>query len=64
MTYSTPPASDWRTVLQGQGRTLRWLAIQTGKTPRTVYAYSQGKRTPPAEWLALVGRVLGMEEAA
>ena len=64
MTHTEPTVSDWRTVLLAQGRTLRWLAIKTGKTPRTVYAYSQGKRTPPAEWLDAVARVLGEEVAA
>jgi len=56
--------NDWRTVLREQGRTLRWLAIQTGKAPRTVYAYSQGDLIPPAEWIAAVSRVLGQEVAA
>ena len=56
--------NDWRTVLRAQGRTLRWLAIQTGKSPRTVYAYSRGDLVPPAEWLAAASRVLGEELAA
>ena len=54
--------NDWRTVLRGQGRTLRWLALATGTKPRTVYAYSQGKRTPPSEWIAAAARALGIEE--
>jgi hypothetical protein len=54
----------WRTVLGEQGRTLRWLAIQTGKAPRTVYAYSRGDLVPTAEWLAAASRVLGQEVAA
>lgn len=56
--------SDWCTVLHEQGRTLRWLAIQTGKTPRTVYAYSQGQLVPTREWLEAAGRVLGKDVAA
>jgi hypothetical protein len=56
--------TGWRTVLREQGRTLRWLAIQTGKAPRTVYAYSRGDLTPPAEWIAAASRVLGKEVAA
>ena len=55
---------DWRTVLREQGRTIRWLAIQTGRPPRTVYAYSQGQLVPTAEWLAAASRVLGQEVAA
>jgi hypothetical protein len=43
---------------------MRWLAIQTGKAPRTVYAYSRGDLIPTAEWLAAASRVLGQEVAA
>jgi hypothetical protein len=61
----TPTARNaWRAVLIEQGRTLRWLAIQTGKSPRTVYAYSQGKLPPTAEWLEAASRVLGQDVAA
>jgi len=56
--------TDWRTVLREQGRTLRWLADQTGKSRRTVYAYSRGDLAPTSEWLAVVGRVLGRDVAA
>lgn len=63
MDTSTQP-SGWRTVLDEQGRTLRWLAIQTGKAPRTVYAYSRGELTPTPEWLKAASRVLGQEVAA
>lgn len=56
--------NHWRTVLTRQGRSLRWLASQTGRTPRTVYAYSQGKLPAPAEWLDRVSAVLGEEVAA
>lgn len=40
---------------------MRWLALQTGKSPRTVYAYSRGELIPTAEWLLLASRVLGRE---
>jgi lambda repressor-like predicted transcriptional regulator len=53
--------NDWRTELFAQGRTLRWLALNTGKSPRTVYAYSQGKLTPGVEWLERVAAVLDVE---
>jgi len=60
MATSTAPTA-WRTVLFEQRRTLRWLAIQTGKAPRTVYAYSRGDLTPPDEWLASVAALLGQD---
>lgn len=53
--------TDWRTTLIDQGRTLRWLALATGKSPRTVYAYSRGDLVPPAEWLATVSAALGVD---
>lgn len=56
--------TDWRTVLREQGRTIRWLAIQTGRPPRTIYAYSRGDLRPTAEWLAAASRVLGQDVAA
>lgn len=57
----TPTApSDWRTVLDAQGRSLRWLALQTDRSPRTVYAYSQGTIKAPADWLAKVSLLLGV----
>ena len=57
----TPTApTDWRTVLDEQGRTIRWLAIQTGRPPRTVYAYSRGALKAPAEWLADASKALGV----
>lgn len=55
---------DWLTALREQRRTRRWLADQTGKSRRTVYAYSRGDLVPPAEWLAAAERVLGEEKAA
>lgn len=61
----TPTAhNDWRTVLRAQGRTFRWLADQTGKSRRTVYAYSRGDLVPPPEWIAEASRVLGVQVAA
>ncbi len=61
----TPTAPfDWRTELTEQRRTLRWLADETGKSRRTVYAYSRGDLVPPAEWVAAAARVLGKDMAA
>jgi hypothetical protein len=53
--------TDWRTALREQGRTLRWLAGQTGKSPRTVYAYSRGDLNPLPAWLDAVSDVLGVD---
>lgn len=53
--------SEWRNALTEQRRTLRWLAEQTGKSPRTVYAYSRGDLVPPAEWLVVASSVLGVD---
>jgi predicted transcriptional regulator len=55
---------DWRTVLREQGRSIAWLADQTEKSRRTVYAYSRGDLVPTPEWLAEASRVLGQEVAA
>lgn len=52
---------DWRTTLIEQGRTLRWLADSTGKSRRTVYAYSRGDLVPPVEWLRAVSTALGVD---
>ena len=60
MDTQTSPIA-WRTVLYGQGRTLRWLAGKTGKSARTVYAYSQGQLIPPDEWLSDVSDLLGVQ---
>jgi predicted transcriptional regulator len=62
---SQPTADNhWRTVLRQQGRSLTWLASATGRKPRTVYAYSQGKLPAPADWLARVAVALGQEVTA
>lgn len=55
----TQPARDWRTVLREQGRSIGWLADQTGRSRRAVYHYSQGTHTPPAGWLDDVENLLG-----
>lgn len=61
----TPTApNDWRTVLKDERRTLRWLAEQTGRPVRTVYAYHQGRLPPTREWLTRVSAVLGREVTA
>lgn len=56
-------APHWKDVLREQGRSIAWLADQTGKRRRTVYEYSRGVR-PPEAWLVAVSTVLGTEVAA
>lgn len=54
-----PSPKPWRTVLREQGRTITWLAQETGRPRRSIYAYSQGTMRPTAEWLALASMALG-----
>ena len=54
----------WRQALRQQGRSLAWLADQTGISRATVYAYSRGARRPSDAWLAKVAALLGIEQAA
>lgn len=54
----------WRTVLKAQGRTIAWLADQTQRPRRTIYAYSRGELTPTHEWLTAASRVLGVRVTA
>lgn len=56
--------TQWRTVLKAQGRTIAWLADQTARPRRTVYAYSRKDLTPTPEWLRAASRVLGVEVTA
>lgn len=56
--------SRWWIALQEQRRSLAWLADETGKSRRTVYAYSSGSLEPPAEWVADALRALGQEQVA
>lgn len=55
---------DWPTVLRAQGRTYRWLAGHTGKSPATVAAYACKARVAPNAWLAETWTVLGFPELA
>lgn len=56
--------TTWRAVLKAQGRTLAWLADQTGWTRRTVYAYSTGQLRPTTAFLDAASRALGVEVRA
>jgi len=61
MDTSDTQVQDWRAELRSQGRTLTWLAANTGVPRRTVYAYSQRTRPTPELWLAKVRVALGRE---
>jgi hypothetical protein len=61
------PLPSWREVVRHQGRSIRWLAIQTETPPATVYAYSRyarsdGKTGLPAHprWLLKASAALGV----
>lgn len=49
----------WRDETFRQGRRLSWVASATGKSARTIYAYSRGELVPPDPWLAQVAELLG-----
>lgn len=49
----------WKTILRQQGRTMTWLAEQTGKTYPVIQTYANGRTSPPPEWLERVAELLG-----
>lgn len=59
-TVQTAPR-HWREVLSEQGRSITWLAAQTERPRRSIYAYAQGQMRPTREWLAAASRALGQE---
>lgn len=56
--HTTPTRDTWRDEVRKRGLTLRGLAQLTGKSFRTVSAYSEGTRRPSDDWIAKVGEVL------
>lgn len=50
---------DWLTILREQGRTMTWLAKETGKSYPVIQTYANGRTTPPQEWLEQVYALLG-----
>lgn len=50
---------QWQGLARDRRVTLLELARLTGKSRRTIYAYSSGTRKPSAEWLGLVSGILG-----
>lgn len=49
----------WRQMLREQGRTLTWLAQETGKSYPVIQTYANGRTPPPLEWLERVYELLG-----
>ena len=52
---------NWRDELARQGRTIRWLALRTSRTPRALYSYSAGDRPTPDEFLVDASIALGVK---
>jgi transcriptional regulator with XRE-family HTH domain len=48
-------------VLEEQGRTQKWLAIQIGKSYNMVNAYVQNRQQPRLEILFEIGKILGVD---
>lgn len=48
----------WRSILREQGRSLTWLAVRTGISSNTIYAYSIGRRRTPDAWLVKAAAAL------
>jgi predicted transcriptional regulator len=55
---TTPTRETWREEVRKRGLTLKGLSKLTGKSFRSVSAYSEGTRRPSDEWVAKVGEVL------
>lgn len=51
----------WKAVLKYQGRTIKWLAAQTGRSKSLVYQYSNGQVVPTSEWLERASAALGVQ---
>jgi hypothetical protein len=50
---------DWRIELRRQGRTLTWLARETGRTYPQISAYAQGRAKIPEDFIVRVRELLG-----
>lgn len=63
---TTPVTREtWRAIVRDRGLTLKGIAAMTGKSFRTVSAYSEGTRRPSDEWVALVARIVAaLDEVA
>ena len=49
----------FKEVLRRQGRTLTWLAKETGVSYPVATHYAQGRRRPSEAWLEKVSELLG-----
>jgi hypothetical protein len=49
---------NWRTEVEARGITLRGVALATGSSVRSVYAYAQGTRRPSDAWVSKVAEVI------
>lgn len=45
---------EWRRAVHDSGLTLTQIAVATGRSINTVYAYSKGQRRAPEDWQAVV----------
>lgn len=61
---TTPTRETWREEVRKRGLTLKGLASLTGKSFRTVSAYSEGTRRPSDEWIAKVAEVIAALDGA
>ena len=68
--HATGQPAQWREVLKAQGRSLVWLARETGTPIRRVRSYAAWKpgmsrtdygRRPKDRWIEKVGQALGEE---
>ena len=61
MTFTQVLHPHWKDVLRYQGRTIKWLAAQTGRSESLVYQYSRGHILPSSEWLERASLALGVQ---
>lgn len=56
----TPEAGkSLKAILREQGRSMTWLAQETGATYPQVVAYLKGVTRPPSEWVERARALLG-----
>ena len=62
---TTVTRETWREEVRKRGLTLKGVAALTGKSFRSVSAYSEGTRRPSDEWIAKVSAVVtALDEVA
>ncbi len=55
-----PVKTNLSEVMKAQGRTNRWLSVQTGKSINTITLWSTGKVSIPLESLYNIADILGI----